>query len=119
MPARRDRPRAPFEAANVTDVLLYQTSDLEFADDALGALEAARISSFKTGTAWRGLWYGIGLNSISIFIRHPEDYQRANAVLVGIGAVVEEPSHFLRRPLAWILIVAAIALSAWVGLHSQ
>lgn len=101
------------------DLLLYHTSDLDFAESAVDALHADRISCFKTGTAWSGLWYGRGLDSISIFIRHPTDYERASAVLVRLGAVQDAPRHLLRRPLTWVIVAAAIALSLWVGLNSQ
>jgi hypothetical protein len=99
----------------VADVLLYQTMDSEFAASAIEALRAADIACYKTGTSWTSLWYGKGLDAESIFIHRAGDYARANGILIALGAAVEEPVTWLRRPVIWLLLALIVLAAAFVA----
>ena len=101
----------------MADVLLYQTMDDDFADSAVEALRRAHIPCFRTGTAWENLWYGRRLNSFSIFVRNAEDYDRANHILIRLGADVEESPSLLKERIFLVLIVAIVVTAAFVALN--
>jgi len=100
----------------VPEVLLYQTSDPEFADRAIAALDHAGIPSYRLGAGFysdspvprRNLGLGI-----SIYIRHDKDYAEANAIIIKLGAVVE-PRIVLPGWAGWILysVLAAVVCAA-------
>jgi hypothetical protein len=96
----------------VPDILVYQTSDPRFADQAIEALTRADISCFQTGRGFVDIRPGIRQdlgNGICIYIRDKAKYREANEILISLGAVVEAP---LRLPSGrWVfLIVLAIAV---------
>ena len=98
-------------------MLLYQTADLEFATQAVEALRAADIPCFKTGTAWSNLWYGVGLDSIAIFIRDRRDGPRASEILIRLGAAPDAPPVGPRGPVLWAAIALALLSAVWVAVH--
>jgi hypothetical protein len=93
------------------DVLLYQTSDEEFAVRIIAALEDAGIACCRTGFGYK-LPTIIGKrildNGVSIFVQHEHDYQRANQIIVALGAYVEPPV----RPVRLLEIGLALAVLA-------
>lgn len=100
----------------MADLLVYQTSDPDFADRAVSALSEAGVSCYRTGFGARNLNASTGNwtdKQISIYVERQEDLQRANEILIGIGAVVDEPPSFPHR--WWLLIlVAAVTVLALV-----
>ena len=90
------------------DLLLYQTSDPAFADRALEALRAEGIPCNRTGT---GYWdvssagrRDLGLD-ICIYIQHEADYQRANQIIIKLGAVLDGPPKLPSRRVIFLTVV--------------
>ena len=100
----------PLEAA-MSEVLVYQTSDPRFADLAIEAMTQAGIPCFKTGQGYVEMIPAavrdLG-NGICIYIRDPSDTQRANSILVGLGAAIETPP---RRPSQRVIFLIAVILA--------
>jgi hypothetical protein len=103
------------------DVLVYETSDPDFANRAIEALNQADIPSFKTGTGYRDLRPGLRQdlgNTICLYIRRQVDYARANAILIRLGAYVERPPELRVRKSMLVLVGALIAVVLFVALNA-
>jgi hypothetical protein len=102
----------------VTDLLLYETSDPQFANRAIEALTEAGISCYRTGTGYfditRAPRTSLGLG-ICIFLRRTEDYRRANEILIGLGAVVDSPPRLPSQGILFILALVVAAIAAFVA----
>ena len=85
-----------------TSVLIYQTDDSDFADSAADALKEEGIDAFTTGGALAG---GSSL-TVCIWIRDPDDFPKANSILIKLGATIDEPT---KRPPKWMFLVLATA----------
>jgi hypothetical protein len=97
--------------------LLYETSDRAFAHRAIGALEGAKIDCYEVGPEYDTTYVPRGEIQVCIYVVNDADYARANSVLIGLGAAVDEP---VRLPPLWVLICAAallVALTVWVSLE--
>ncbi len=89
---------------------MYQTSDPEFADRGVAALEKAGIACYRLGEGARKLDPTFGRwtdKQIGLYIKEPSEVPRANEILVSLGAVVDTP---IRIPRAWIIVLALAAL---------
>lgn len=96
--------------ADVSDLLLYQTSDPKFADRAVEALREAGISCYRVGTGAERLHMVIGRwtdSLITIYATGKVDPRRASQVLIELGAVVEQP---FRLPNRWLIALIAAVL---------
>jgi hypothetical protein len=99
-------------ALEMDAILVYQTSDPDFANKAIEAMSADGIECFKDGEGYRDLTSrrrDLG-NSICIYIRQERDYRRANQILINLGAVVEKPIQLPSRKSTLLLIGALIAV---------
>jgi hypothetical protein len=104
----------------VTDRLVYQTSDPQFAEKAVEAMADAGISCYRTGRGYADLRPGMRQDlgaGICIFIRRDEDYRRANEILVELGAAPDEPLRLPSPRMLFIvsIIVAVLAILAASG----
>ena len=99
----------------MADLLLYQTSDPQFADRAVEALEVAGIPSYRTGSGYvelaRASRSSLGLG-VCIFLRREEDYRRANEILIKLGAAIEGPPKLPSRRMLflWAMVLTLLAL---------
>ena len=97
----------------MAEALLYQTSDIKFADRAIEALHHAGVPCYRLGQGLPAnpLIFSRDFSlGISIYIRHEEDYARANAVIIKLGAVVE-PNIALPSWVQWILYAVLVAIA--------
>jgi len=102
----------------MNDLLVYQTSDPDFADRAVSALSEAGVPCYRTGIGARHLNATTGNwtdKQIFIYIERQEDLERANEILIGIGAVVDEPPGFPHRWWLLILVAAVTVLALLVA----
>jgi len=102
----------------MSDFLIYQTSDPEFAGRAIEALDAHGIPCYRVGRGVQNLNATIGRwtdDQISIYVRQQRDVSQANEILIGLGAVVEKP---LRLPSGWVLalLVGVLVIIVLVSL---
>ena len=95
-------------------ILIYETTDLDFANTALEALEEARIRCYSTGGENP---YGRS-HTYCLYILNPADRARANAILVSLGAAQDVE---LRMPNSWqfrvglaVFVMLLVAAIAWV-----
>ena len=96
------------------DILLYQTSDSEFAARIIKALEKADISCCQKGVGWSfNSTRRVFDNGISIFIHDMNNYRHANSILLELGAYVEPPLKLPRNKFAIFFIGAAIAVTVF------
>jgi hypothetical protein len=103
----------------VPELLVYQTSDPRFADKAIDTMEAAGIPCFQTGHGWVDLqltrqYLGEG---ICIYIRDEKDAPRANAILIELGAVVEQPVKLPSQRVLVLVTALITALVIYVATH--
>jgi hypothetical protein len=103
----------------VPELLVYQTSDPRFADKATDAMQAAGIPCFQSGHGWVDLQLtrlNLG-EGICIYIRDGGDAPQANAILIELGAVVEQAVR-LPSQRALVLVTALITAPAiYVATH--
>jgi hypothetical protein len=95
----------------MADVLIYQTSDPEFADRAVEALREAGIDCHRRGQGVRRLNATTGNwtdKQVYIYVHREEDSRRANEILTHLGAVVDTPR---RSPNRWLLFILATGLT--------
>src|SRR5690242_12190413 len=96
----------------MADLLIYQTSDPQFANRAVDALREAGIDSYSIGEGARELNATLGRwtdSQICIYIRQASeaDSRRANEILVGLGGAMERP---LRLPKPWLIVLIGAVL---------
>jgi hypothetical protein len=89
-------------------VLLYETEDSSFADSCIDALEEGGISCYRTG----GSVMGGSTPLVCIYVRSAEDLPKANAILIKLGAAVDEP---LKLPPRRVMVLIALALTLLVA----
>ena len=93
--------------------LVYETTDTDFADRAVEALREADIPCHRIGRGYsnRSAHPGKGFteDQVCIYIERDSDYAQANQILLGIGAVADEP---VRLPPNWVLALAAGLITA-------
>jgi hypothetical protein len=95
----------------MANLLIYQTSDPDFAERAIDALREAGMECHRSGQGARRLSSTTGNwtdKQIFIYIHREEAYQRANEVLIGLGAAVDKP---LKTPNRWLLLILAAVLA--------
>ena len=93
-------------------MLIYETDDSDFADSAIEALKEAGIDSYTTGGS---LKIPYSDPTVCIHIRDTVDFQKANEILVKLGAVTEDPN---RLPPKWVfalLALAALVATLWIA----
>jgi Putative prokaryotic signal transducing protein len=98
------------------EVLLYETSDPDFAERAVETLSQSEIPCRHSGTAYAALHpaqMGELGRGVCIFIERAEDYRRANEILIGMGAAVDAPT---KLPSRAIVLAVAIALGVVIAL---
>ena len=98
----------------MSELLVYQTSDPRFADNAIEAMVAADIPCFQTGRGYIDIRPGVRQDlggGICIYIRNSQDSERANKILVELGAAVDTPIK-LPSKRALFLVTAAITVVA-------
>ena|SRR5215831_9184696 len=103
----------------MSEVLVYQTSDPRFADSAVEAMAHAGIPAFRTGSGYADLRPGIRQDleaGVCIFIRHEEDYSRANEILRELGAAPDEPIRLPSRRVLFLLALAVSVLALLVAI---
>lgn len=99
-------------------MLVYDTSDPEFADRAVKALIGAGVPSYRVGEGVEKLnaslrnWTD---QRVFIYIERQEDYRRANEILVALGAVMDKPIRLPTRLTLTLLIVALIIAAALIA----
>ena len=101
----------------MTEILVYQTSDPDFASKAMASMSAEGIECFKDGEGYRSLNSGrrdLG-NSICIYIRRQSDYRRANEILIKLGAVVEKPIQLPTQKTIVFLIGIFMAVVIFIA----
>ena len=103
--------------------LIYETTDTDFANRAIEALEEAAIPCYRIGSGYSdSAGYtprGASERQVCIYIERNSDYAQSNQILMKLGAVVDRP---LRLPPTWILVVFAAAVTAlgfWVANSSK
>jgi hypothetical protein len=99
-------------------LLVYETTDPEFAEQALSAMREQSIPCYRVGhgysNASAAFARGVPTESqICLYIERDGDYVAANRILISLGAVVEKPI-----PMWAYVGFAAFALFAvvWVVL---
>ena len=97
-------------------LLVYETTDTDFANRGIEALRGAAIPCYRLGTAFADgspvtQLRALGESQVCIYIERDSDFRQANDILLGLGAAVEEPlpSGRIVR-IAVILIVASATL---------
>jgi hypothetical protein len=93
-------------------VLLYQTTDGEFADRAIAVLEGVGIPAFREGSGENEVLRPRGV-MINIYVRESSDYRRASQVLVDIGAAIDKP---MRLPTGRVTRVVLLAVGVVVAI---
>ncbi len=95
-------------------MLLYQTTDRDFLETALAALDDARIRCYSTGGETP---YG-RLHTYCIFLVDDADASKANAILLVLGAAAETPilvpTSWQFRAAAGVFLVLLMAAIVWV-----
>ena len=96
------------------DILLYQTSDSEFAARIITALKKAGISCCQKGVGWSfNSTRRVFDNGISIFIHDMNSYHHANSILLQLGAYVEPPLKLPRSKFTLFMIGAGITATVF------
>ena len=97
-------------------MLLYETDDGDFADSAIETLRAAGIDSYRTGGT---LLYAKSDPTVCIHIRREGDYTKANAILIGLGAVVDRPLKLPSLRTGVLIALAALLLAVYIVTGSR
>jgi hypothetical protein len=103
---------SPLEVKGSSFVLIYETTDPEFAARAVSALEDAGIAAYKTGTGYSETFHGRMLpteSQVCIYIEQESDAGRANEILLKLGAVPEEPIGAVLKNYTLLVVLAALA----------
>lgn len=108
----------------MTEILIYQTSNPDFASQVVDTLNEAKIECYKIGRGYysisRYLYRTDFGNGISIYIRHQEDYQKANQILINLGAVIETPIKFkINKGILIILLCISVGIYFAATIHDN
>ncbi|OLD39904.1 MAG: hypothetical protein AUI83_22660 [Armatimonadetes bacterium 13_1_40CM_3_65_7] len=95
-----------------TTVLIYETDDSSFADSAIEALEQAGIDCYRTGGS---LNVPYSDSTVCIHIRDAADSQRANEILIKLGAVTDRPDRLPPKWVFAVLAVVVVLLALWIA----
>jgi hypothetical protein len=88
-------------------VQIYETDDSEFADSAIDALTQAGIQCYRTGSPLPG-----GSSpTVCIYIRNAGDFQRANEILVELGAAVDSPNGVSQKFILLSVFIGALIVA--------
>jgi hypothetical protein len=98
-------------AAGEYPVLIYETDDSDFAESAIDSLQGAGIDCYTTGGS---LGVPNSDPTVCIHIRQAADFQRANEILVKLGAATDDPDRLPPRWVFALLAVAAMVLALWI-----
>jgi hypothetical protein len=94
-------------------MLIYETDDYNFANSAVEALREAGIDAYRTGGVVE-FKQPAGLTTC-VHIRDAADFQKANGILIKLGAVTEDPNRFLPKWLLVLFAVIAVLLGFWIS----
>ena len=92
-------------------VLIYETDDSDFADSTIEALKGAGIDCYTTGGSLRVPYSD---PTICIHIREAADFQKANEILIKLGAVKEDPDRLPAKCVFALLAAVAVVLALWI-----
>jgi hypothetical protein len=92
-------------------VLIYETDDSDFADSVIEALKGASIDCYATGGSLRVPYSD---PTICIHIREAADFQKANEILIKLGAVTDDPDRLPPKWVFAVLAIAAVVLALWI-----
>jgi len=97
--------------------LIYETTDPDFADGAVRALQRADIPCYRVGHGYTSAAADLGRaateSQICIYIERDTDYAEANRILVSLGAAPET------SPPAWLIgliMLTAALIALWVAM---
>lgn len=90
--------------------LLYETENSSFADSCIQALEEVGIDCYKTG----GSVMGGSTPLVCIYVRNAEDLTKANAILIKLGAAVDEPIKLPSRGVLVLIVLVVVFLAVTV-----
>lgn len=91
--------------------LIYKTTDGNFANSCIQALEEAGVAAFRTGDPLPG---GTDF-TISIYIHDLSQSKEANEVLLKLGAVMDAEPTLPSRPVMILLVAATLLLAVIVA----
>jgi hypothetical protein len=98
--------------------LVYETTDTTFADRAIEAMRAADISCYRIGRGYSNssAYPGKGLteDQVCLYIETDTDYARANAILIELGAVTDDP-RLLPKWVWGLFAVVAVVIGLWIA----
>ena len=100
-------------------MLLYETTDADFAERALAALGEARIPCYKTTTSVLSNKYAIPAADDAkfyLFLERPDDYRPANDILIRLGAAVDLPPKLPSIRVLVAIAAVAVVLAAIVAI---
>ena len=99
-------------------LLVYETTDTDFADGAIEAMRDAGIPCYRIGRGYSNqtqyLQRGFSENQVCIYIDRDTDYAQANEILIKLGAVTDDPARFLPKWVFALFAVIAVLLAFWV-----
>jgi len=101
-------------------MLLYESTDDGFAERALAALRAAEIPCYETTTSTLGNNYALAASGDTkhlLFLERPDDYERANAILIQLGAAIDTGPRLPSRPVLFLIVAIAILFALVVGFN--
>ena len=91
----------------MTSALIYETDDSDFADSAIDALTQARIQCYRTGRALPGG----SSHTICIYIQNDGDSQRANKILLELGAEVGTQNRVSQKFILLAVFIGALIVA--------
>jgi hypothetical protein len=95
-------------------LLVYETTDTDFANRAIDALREADIPCYRVGTTFGDAspvtqLQALGESQVCIYIERDSDFRQANDILLRLGAAVEEPLPAGRIVRIAVILIVAIA----------
>jgi hypothetical protein len=102
-------------------LLIYETTDTDFADTAIEALAGAGISSHRTGRGYSSSsahpGKGFTEDQVCIYIESESDFRAANDILIKLGAVVDQPPRLPSRRVIFLVALILTGVFCWIVLH--
>jgi len=103
----------------VLALLVYETTDPDFANRAMDAMRDAAIPCYRTGRGYSSdsNYPGKGFteDQVCIYIERDTDFAQANEILIGLGAVTEDPERLLPKWVFALFAVTAVLLAFWIA----